>query len=310
MRGWSLALFAATVITGCGGDDGPSAGLLASPLPVPPAGGSRWAVLESDHDGDGLAESITRYEYDAAGRRTAELSWRAERGVAIGEPVEVLRWSYDSASRLLNYSVQDGQGQRHISATYGADGLLASTVMAWAGTSTSIERRYVWQNLRLVEFAETDGWPAHQLFYDAQNRVERIERQFDSSGETDVDSYSWRADGQLAQASFSLSVGNRVIYSLSYDAAGRHRRTTVTDDGFEVLVSHHFHDSRGRLERVERDNWPASFDEADFLPDTIYRIRWEDGLCQPVYLLGSPPAYDLSITMQAHADGTTLGCAP
>lgn len=70
---------AVALLAACGGHDGSEERIVPvdSPLPLPAAGGSRWAALERDDDGDGLADQVTRYGYDALGRR-------ALRGAGLG----------------------------------------------------------------------------------------------------------------------------------------------------------------------------------------------------------------------------------
>jgi hypothetical protein len=297
-------LMSVALLAGCD-DEPPAAG-----LPLPPASNSRWAALEQDSDGDGLAESITRYGYDTLGRRISQTTWIADRGIAIGDPVEVQTWVYDSASRVLTHRVEAGGGWRSNDANYGADGLLASTTLRWHDSPNSLRTTYSWQSQRLVEATQEGLTPAtYRLSYDAAGRVEQVERRFAGSSDADVDTYNWRTDGQLAAASFSLSVGNLVLYGLEYDLNDRHVRTRKTDDGFAEDMRRHFHDTAGRLERVEADHQPVSFDEADFMPDVVHRIRWENGPCQPVFLLGLPPVFDSQTTAQARADGAMLGCA-
>jgi hypothetical protein len=303
-----LALLAA-----CGGNDGNEepADPIASPLPLPAAGGSRWAALERDDDGDGLAEQITRYGYDALGRRTLQTTWRAEDGIPAGEPIEVQDWTYDSASRLLTHSVRDTRGARQTTATYGAAGLLASTRLRWEGSTTARTTTFTWQNLRMVGTLTDDRQPLTELaFYGTDGLVERIERRFGDDEEVDVDRYQWRPDAQLAGSSFSLSVGNLILYGMSYDADGRITRSTKTDDGIEDEMRRYAQDDRGRLQRIEVDSRPSSFADKDFAGDMVYRIRWEAGLCQPTYRVELPPNFDRQVTMQTRPDGTTLGCAP
>ncbi len=303
------ALISLALLSGCGDDGGDEPP--ASGLPLPPATDSRWAALERDEDGDGLAESITRYGYDMLGRRISQTTWVADRGITVGDPVEVQTWVYDTASRVLTHRVEAGGGWRSNDAVYGAaDGLLASTTLRWHDSVSSLRTTYTWQGQRLVEARQESSTPAtYRLSYDTTGRVGRVERRFGASSEADVDTYNWRTDDQLAAAGFSLSVGNLVLYDLEYDLDGRHIRTRKTDDGFEDDMRRHFHDSAGRLVRIEADHQPASFDEADFVADVVHRIRWEDGLCQPVFLPGLPPEFDSQITAQARADGAMLGCA-
>lgn len=305
-----LLLASSALLAACGGHDEP----LAAGLPLPPASGSRWAVLETDTDGDGLADSITRFGYDTLGRRTNQTTWVADRGTAIGAPVEVQTWVYDGASRVLTQrrEVREaGVGRRSIDADYGTDGLLASTTLRWYDSPVSLRTTYTWQGQRLVEARQEGGsTPAtYRLSYDEEGRVEQIEGRRDDGFVMGVDTYNWRADGQLTTAAFSLSVGYLVQYDLQYDLNGHHIRTYKTDDGFEDDMRRHFYDAAGRLERVEVDNKPSSFDEADFVADVVHRIRWEDGLCQSVVLPSLPPVFDRDITAQARADGTMLGCA-
>ena len=303
------ALTSSALLAGCGGDDEPP----AAGLPLPPASASRWATLEADNDGDGLADSITRFGYDALGRRINQTTWTGDRGIPIGEPVEVQTWVYDGASRVLVHRVEaDGVVQTN-SAVYGADGLLASTMLRSDSGPFSQLTTYTWQDRRLVE-AKPEYSEPQRLSYDAEGRVERIETRGGDgapAGEVSyVETYNWRTDGQLATAAFDSSwVGNLRQYDLKYDVDGRHNRTYKTDDGIEDEMSRHFHDAEGRLERVEADNRPGSFDEADFVADVVYRIRWENGLCQPAFLLGLPPVFDRNITGEARADGAMLGCA-
>lgn len=300
-----LALLAA-----CGGQDG-NEGSTDSPLPLPSAGGSRWAALERDDDGDGLAEQVIRYDYDALGRRTAQTTWRAEAGVAVGEPVEVQGWTYDSASRLLTHTVLDTHGERQTTATYGADGLLASTRLRWEGSTTVRTTTITWQDLRMVQTLTDDTQPrSERAFYGSDGLVERIERRFGDAQEVDVDRYQWRPDAQLSGSSFSLSVGNLIVHGLAYDTDGRISRSTKTDDGIEDEMRRYAHDDRGRLQRIEVDSQPSSFADEDFAADRVYRIRWEAGRCQPTYRVELPPNFDHQVTMQARPDGTTLGCAP
>lgn len=303
-----LALLAA-----CGGHDGNMAPTVPvdSPLPLPAAGGSRWAALERDADGDGLAEQITRYDYDALGRRTLQTTWHAEDGIPAGEPVEVQGWTYDSASRLLTHTVRDTLGERQTTATYGADGLLVSTRLRWEGSTTARTTTITWQDLRMVGTLTDDTQPlTERAFYGTDGYVERIERRFGDDEEVDVDRYQWRPDAQLSGSSFSLSVGNLILHGLSYDAEGRITRSTTTDDGIEDEMRRYAHDHRGRLQRIEVDYRPPSFADEDFVVDLVYRIRWEAGLCQPTYQVELPPNFDRQVTMQARPDGTTLGCAP
>ena len=302
-----LALLAA-----CGGQDGDEEPTLPvdSPLPLPAAGGSRWAALERDDNGDGLAEQISRYDYDALGRTTLQTTWRAEDGIPAGEPVEVQAWTYDSASRLLTHTLRDHRGERQTTATYGADGLLASTRQRWADSTTARTTTITWQGLRRVEASTDDAQPlTERAFYGTDGLVERIERR---SGDevVEVDVYQWRPDAQLSVSSFNLSVGNLILYGLSYDADGRITRSTKTDDGIEDEMRRYVHDPRGRLQRIEVDSRPSSFADADFAADRVYRIRWEDGPCQPTYRVEMPPTFDHQVTMQARPDGATLGCAP
>ncbi len=303
-------LTSSALLAGCGGDDEPP----AAGLPLPPASGSRWAALETDNDGDGLADSITRFGYDTLGRRINQTTWTADRGIPIGEPVEVQTWVYDGASRVLaqRREVREaGVGWRSIDADYGTEGLLASTTLRWYDSPLSLRTTYTWQDRRLVEARQEGGsTPAtYRLNYDAAGRVEQIERRGGSGSVMGVDTYNWRADGQLTTAAFSLSVGYLVQYDLEYDLNGHHIRTYKTDDGFEDDMRRHFHDAAGRLERVETDHRPSSFDEADFVADVVYRIRWENDLCQSVFLPSLPPVFDRDITAQARADGAMLGCA-
>lgn len=301
-------LMSLALLVACGDDSGDEQP--ASGLPLPPTSDSRWAALERDNDGDGLAESITRYGYDAQGRRVSQTTWVADRGIAVGDPVEMQTWVYDSASRILTHRVEAGGGWRSNDATYSADGLLAATTLRWHDSVSSLRTIYTWQGQRLVEARQESSTPAtYRLSYEATGRVERVERRFGGSSDADVDTYNWRTDGQLAAAGFSLSVGNLVVYSLEYDLDDRHIRTRKTDDGFEDEMRRHFHDTAGRLVRIESDHQPASFDEADFVADVVHRIRWENGLCQPVFLPGLPPVFDSQITAQARADGAMLGCA-
>jgi hypothetical protein len=301
------------VLAACGGHDGTEAPTdpVDSPLPLPAAGGSRWASIEHDDDGDGLAENITSYTYDALGRRTLQTTWRAEDGVPTGEPVEVQGWSYDGASRLSAHTLRDARGESQTTATYAADGLLASTQLRWEGSTTVRTTAFTWQGLRMVGTTTDDAQPLNErVFYGADGFVERTERRFGDDAEADIDRYQWRADAQLSGASFSLSVGNLIVHGLGYDANGRITRSTKTDDGFEDEMRRYAHDDRGRLQRIEVDIRPSSFADEDFVVDRVYRIRWEDGLCQPTYRIERPPTFDHQITMQAKPDGTTLGCAP
>ena len=303
-----LALLAA-----CGGHDGSEAPMVPvdSPLPLPAAGGSRWAALERDDDGDGLAEQITRYEYDALGRRILQTTWRAEDGIPAAEPVEVQGWTYDSASRLLTHTVRDTRGERQATATYAADGLLASTQLRWAGSTAVRTTTITWQGLRMVGTLTDDMQPlTERAFYGSDGLVERVERRFGDDEGIDVDRYQWRPDAQLSASSASLSVGNLILHALSYDADGRITRSTKTDDGIPDEVRQFAHDDRGRLQRIEVDSRPSSFAPEDFAADMVYRIRWESGVCQPTYRAELPPHFDRQVTMQAKPDGTTLGCAP
>ena len=309
MRGWTSIVGVLALLAACGGDDGTQA---PEGLPLPSAGASRWSAIERDDDGDGLSESITRYAYDTLGRRVSQLTWRAERGVATGLPIEQQTWTYDSASRVLTQVVDDRSGRRQTSASYGADGLLASTRLQWQGSAPVITTTYEWQRQRLVRAATDGGWQGQvtRFFYGDDGRIERVELQRGSSSD-DVDEhhYQWRPDGQLSSARFSESVGHLVVYQLAHDALGRPVRSETTDDGFDDEARRFFHDARGRLERIEVDSHPDGFDDADFVSDATYRIRWEDGLCQPTYLPALPPTFDRQITLQARSDGASLGCA-
>lgn len=302
------ALLALTALAGCGG--GGDAEALAPGLPLPPAGGSRWAALERDDDGDGLAESVTRYGYDVLGRRISQSTWVAERGVVVGDPVEVQTWVYDPASRVLRHRVEAAGGWRNNDADYGVDGLLASTTLRWHDSPGTLRTTYTWRGMRLVQARQESFTPrTYRLSYDAAGLIARVESRFDRSSGADVETYSWRTHDQLATASFNLSVGNLVLYRLEYDSTGRHIRTRKTDDGFEDEARRHHQDATGRLVRVEADLQPSSFDEADFVADVVYRIRWESGRCQPVFLPALPPVFDRQSTSLARADGAMLGCA-
>ena len=304
MRAWLLILLAAGGLAGCGGDDSsdgdPPQPPVATPLPLPPAGTSRWAAVELDHDGDGLAEVIWRYEYDSAGRRTAEFEWNAQRGISIGEPVFVRRWTYDSLSRLVSASVDGGYRSGYlIEGTYGSSGLLASTRSKYKDSGDWEEIRYTWQGQRMVEYAEVGLkgtlWK-YILSYDSGGRINRIEWP-----QADYEQYfRWRADGQLIGAG-SSGGGEGMGISLEYDNAGRLVSSMQYDMG-DGPVSNYFYDRRGRVERISAETSSYPVRPLD------YRIRWEDGLCQPVYRLGAPPEWDW-LTNQAHADGTTFGCA-
>lgn len=304
---WTVGMLA--LLTGCGGDDGPVP-VAGSPLPLPTPGASRWASIELDSNGDGLAESITRYSYDALGRRLSQTTWRAELGVATGQPVERQTWTYDQASRVLAQEVEDNIGLRRISANYGADGLLASTSVRWRGSASVRTTVYDWRGLRLERAVVEDALPvSYHIFYDAAGFPERLEIQ-SRDVISEVTRYQWRVDGGLLSTSHDLpDVGNLVIYRLMHDAAGRAVASEQTDDGFEVEARRFFYDARGRLDRIEVDQWPAGFGDADFSSDFTYRIRWEDEPCQPTYLPTLPPTFDRRITLEARSDGTSLGCA-
>jgi hypothetical protein len=220
-------------------------------------------------------------------------------------------WTYDGASKLSTHTVRDAHGERQTTATYAADGLLASTQLRWEGSTTVRTTAFTWQGLRPVGTATDDAQPlTERAFYGADGLVERIERRSGGGAEADVDRYQWRPDAQLSGSSFSLSVGNLIVHGLSYDANGHITRSTKTDDGFEDEMRRYAHDDRGRLQRIEVDTRPSSFADEDFVADWVYRIRWEDGRCQPTYRIELPPNFDIQTTMQAKPDGTTLGCAP
>lgn len=309
MRRWISILGMLTWLVGCGGDDGTQ---MPEGMPLPSAGASRWSAIERDDDADGLPESITRYAYDTLGRRVAQITWRAERGAETGMPIERLSWSYDSASRVLTHVIEDSLGRREISASYGADGLLASTSLQWQGSALAISTTYAWQRMRLVR-AVTDSASrqvTQSFFYGADDRIERVESRSGASEEVDTDRYQWRPDGRLSSASFSLSVGNLNIYRIAHAAQGRPVRSEKTDDGVVEEARRFSHDARGRLERIEVDSDPpAGFDDAGFAGDVKHRIRWEDGPCQPAYLLTLPPTFDRRITLEGRSDGASLGCA-
>jgi hypothetical protein len=327
MRAGWLVLCAATLVSACGGDDADSSGgeptpQPISPLPLPPAGTSRWSTLERDIDGDGLAEFITRYEYDAVGRRTAILHWKATRGVAVGEPVEATHWTYDSASRILSESfrrkdAQSPEFQSETRATYGDDGLLASTSTTVQGSmSTAIVNRFAWRDLRLVDIVRgigaSSGILLSHLSYDDKGRISRIhtESQDSSLGYSHTIDFVWHADGRLRQMSsrtFDDGSQGSSSYNLEYDASGLLHRTLVDDEWENLLREEwrYFHDARGRVLHVE-----TGAADGPYSVDTTYHLRWEDGPCQPVYTVSSAPQIYEPISGQANAHGTTLGCAP
>ena len=293
-------LTSSALLAGCGDNDEP----LAAGLPLPPASASRWVAIETDKDGDGLADSITRFGYDTLGRRINQTTWTADRGIAIGEPVDVQTWSYDGASRVLEQlrEVRDADPSwRSITAAYyGTDGLLASTTLRYNDGPDSERTTYTWQDQRLVEAKQELYSPkTYRLSYDAAGRVSRVERRGGCCAASDevsfVESYDWRTDGQLATATFD-TMESDYVYVLEYDLNGRHIRTYRTSDGFDQGTSLYFHDAAGRIERVETGEWTD-------------RIRWENGLCQPVFLPSLPPEFDRSFTDEARADGAMLGCA-
>lgn len=304
VAGW--ALFA---LAGCGGgaDPGPlpPEPPTARPLPLPASSASRWARLERDDDGDGLAEAVTTYRYDDLGRLIELAHQAAAAGVPQAPVLLLRRWTYDDLSRIVT-DTTSGTTERRVDAAYGADGLLASTRSTFA-SAPEVLTQYTWQDQRMVRVSE--GALEHLLSHDDVGRVTRIETRRDPGDEPDVQRFVWRSDGRLDSASYGLAVGNLVITSLLRDEAGRLQGSTIVDDGFEVAMSRHSHDGSGRLVQVDWDDWPASLDEADFVADRHYRIVWEDGLCQPVHLLGMPPSFDRDVTGLARADGATLQCA-
>lgn len=304
--GRSAALvLACTLAAGCGGH----ADVADSPLPLPAAGRSRWAALEAVDLATGQVLSITRYTYDASGLRSGESTWVTAGGVPTGRPDRVQTWTYDEAHRMRVHTDVDATSERRVDATYGSDGLLAS-VTRTVGTGPEVTTLVRWSGLRMVG-TETPGStiPSEQAFYGADGRIARIERRARGVEVPDVDTYAWRPDGQIASARF-VDIGHGVELRYDYDAAGRMVGSTATDDGVVDAARRYAYDDRGRVRLVELDTERWYGDEAPFVARFAYRIRWQDGPCQPTYEPAIPPSLDRDRTLLASADGTSLGCGP
>lgn len=63
-------------------------------------------ALETDWNGDGEADQLFRYTYDAAGRLVRE-----EQGNGAGAVAVVLTYEYDAAGRLVARQADGGDGQ-------------------------------------------------------------------------------------------------------------------------------------------------------------------------------------------------------
>ena len=288
------------VLAACGGDGTGT----AAPVDLPPAGGSRWAWIDHDQGADGLVEASIAYRYDGRGL-LVQRSTMWHDGV---EPGSRRIWHHDEAGRVQSIS---GNGHEHDYETrvwYDERGRLARTVHEEG--PTRVDTRFSWDDERLVRVLDADTGATSTITYGADGRVAQVVRRRPGDGGADVDRYLWRDDGQLGLARFAEAVGRLVTFSLEYDAEGRHRRTTIEDDGVRFHQRRHVLDARGRTVRIEIDRDAVSLDAADFVADDAYDIRWEDGPCQPVRLPEPPPTFDREFSAEASSDRVSQGCAP
>jgi hypothetical protein len=294
------------VLAACGGGGG--GGSPPAVVEQPPAGTSRIAAIEYDADLDGVADQVARYTYDDAGRLVEVASYAVVDGVESTTAQQSTVRRIDAPGRVLQITSSHPGFESVLDADYGTDGRLARTTQTF-GTSNPVVTTYTWDGARLTGYAVSGSSPTTAtLLYGDDGRVARVERT--RSGETDVDGYTWRADGQLATASFNEAVGRLVLYQLLFDDQGLRTELRRTDDGFADAWLRFAHDTNGRVERIDIGELPDFFDDgSDFVARARHRVVWEDGLCQPVWEPVPLPLVDFAITGEASATGASLVCA-
>lgn len=306
LRAYRAALpWLALTLAGCWySDDDPS----PTVVELPPAGSSRIDALEFDDGADGRVDRIVRYTYGETGLLVKSETWNAVDGATVGNPVQTVTRTHDAHGRVLGITTRSGADEQVRTVTYGVDGRLATTT--WRSGTSSQQMRFIWEDGQMTRVI-VEGTQAGlgRLSYGADGRIERIEWDYDRRDGLDVESYTWRADGQLANASYSESVGRLVIYGLTYDDRGRIVDWLRTDDGIEDVRRRFGYDTRGRPVRVDIDVGPDMVSDPVFAADTTIHIRWEDQPCQPNYEPEVPPTLDLQVTSAASAIGASLVCS-
>lgn len=302
------------LVAACGGGPEP-AGPESVVDPPLPEGASRWAALEFDRDADGTVDEITLYRYDAADRRSVQLTYAALAGVPAGDPLRETHWTYDARGRMSGIRVRDAAAGRETTTSfgYGSDGTLDSRRETATPAGTVRDTQYSWRDGRLAEAVASGGsGPGRWLVeYGSDGFVSRV--LVLGNGFDNEEDYRWRPDGGLLSAVFLLDVsygGASFSYDLEYDAAGRLLTTRGQDDGLEVSQTRLSHDAQGRLTEVAQDNQPSAGPGGSFVARRIWRYRWETARCQPVPVHGLPPHREQLEAGLISPANTSFGCGP
>jgi RHS repeat-associated protein len=279
----------------------------------PDRGTTRFAYLENDllASSTDAAGQTLRYTYDGAGRmieredldpngrtmRTATWLWDRD---AAGMP------SGSSKGRLVAMSDKQAATSLETTYVYDADGNVVTTTRCIDRECMPMQQSFdAAGRLASLTYPDASGSPDEKVVhtYDAAGNASSVGGYATAIGHT--------LDGRLA----TLTLGNGVTSTLTYDPARRWMSTTVTEmAGRTVHAASYTHDSAGRITFLEEQN--ANRSELGFTYDELGRLvdvtssdpsRGESFVYDPIgRLRWSTLTGDVHYGDKAHAHAPTL----